>query len=246
MLAARSFLTERTLVLMADQIAAPHLVKQIMRAPAAYYGTLLGVDRDLSRVFDFDDATKITLAADGVRVSAIGKTLPTYGAVSTSVFVMSTSLVTALEALQVSNLSKDPSLTEKGIAEAARRGQVVAHDVEGAIGQDVDSAEMRLHAEWLVRVYGVRLAIDRRCARRRVRRPPTRWRSFEQLLAEKDDASLHAVQPGPGDDVGAREGGARPPGHVPPRSGVHGRRAPAAGKLRTVFGAGEGHEVSRR
>ena len=40
-LAARSFLTERTLLLMADQIAAPHLVAEIARQPAAADETVL-------------------------------------------------------------------------------------------------------------------------------------------------------------------------------------------------------------
>ncbi|MBC8132481.1 MAG: NTP transferase domain-containing protein, partial [Deltaproteobacteria bacterium] len=60
-LVARSFVTERTLLVMADQIAAPALVTDLVHAPAAGDRTLLCIDRDLARVFDIDDATKVRL-----------------------------------------------------------------------------------------------------------------------------------------------------------------------------------------
>src|SRR5262252_6293190 len=77
-LAARAFVTERTLLVMADQIAAPALVRELAALPAAAGPTVLAVDRDLPRVFDIDDATKVKLAGD--RVSEIGKGLPRYDA----------------------------------------------------------------------------------------------------------------------------------------------------------------------
>ena len=85
-LAARSFVTERTLLLMADQIAAPGLVREIASHAAPGDRTVLGVDRDLSRVFDIDDATKVKLAGD--RVAEIGKELTSYDAVSAGLFVI--------------------------------------------------------------------------------------------------------------------------------------------------------------
>ena len=62
------------------------------------------VDRDLARVFDIDDATKVRLAGD--RVAEIGKQLTKYGAVSTGLYVMAPSLLAALDRLA------RPSLTE--------------------------------------------------------------------------------------------------------------------------------------
>ena len=111
-LAARAFVTERTLLVMADQIAAPGLVRELVAAPAAGDRTLLCVDRDLARVFDIDDATKVQLSGD--RVATIGKGLRTgsYQATSAGLFVMSPSLVAALEGLP------EPSLTE-GVQAAA-------------------------------------------------------------------------------------------------------------------------------
>ncbi|HEX7501474.1 MAG TPA: NTP transferase domain-containing protein, partial [Polyangia bacterium] len=53
-LAARRFITERTLLVMSDQIAAPHLVREMAQQPCEGELTVLAVDPDLSRVFDFD------------------------------------------------------------------------------------------------------------------------------------------------------------------------------------------------
>jgi choline kinase len=148
-LAARAFVTERTLLLMADQIAAPALVREIAAHPAAGDRSVLGIDHDLSRVFDIDDATKVKLAGD--RVAEIGKQLTRYEAVSAGLFVIAPALVDVLASLD------RPSLTE-GVAVAAARGQVVAHDVGTKLWQDLDSGEQKLHAEWLLRVYSDELA----------------------------------------------------------------------------------------
>ena len=196
-LAARSFVTERSLLVMADQIAAPHMVRDMTKLPASGDVTVLAVDRDLSRVFDFDDATKVGLAAaqgSGAlcHVTSIGKDLLLHDAVSAGLFVMSPSLVACLEDLAAADV---PSLTD-GVAEAARRGQVEAYDVAGAVWQDVDSADMRKHAEWLLRVYGDDL-----------RHPDVRGTVrttgadtlalIERLLAEKDAPRYTLFNPGP-------------------------------------------------
>ena len=194
-LAARSFVTERTLLVMADQIAAPHLVREMVRLPTDEDTTVLAVDYDLSRVFDFDDATKVKLGESKgreKRVLAIGKDLANHDAVSAGLFVMSPTLMACLGDLAK---RQPPSLTE-GVAEAARRGQVVAHDVAGAIWQDVDSPEMRLHAEWLVRVYGDELRHpDVRSAARSAGADTLAL--IESLLAEKKLPRYTLFNPGP-------------------------------------------------
>ncbi|HEY0713432.1 MAG TPA: alanine--glyoxylate aminotransferase family protein, partial [Polyangia bacterium] len=149
---ARRFLVEPTLLLMADQIAAPSLVKRFVTHKPSPDVTLLGIDRELSRVFDIDDATKVALGPGkpNPRVNAIGKRLVDYEAVSTSLIAVAPALLDCLDALP------EPSLTE-GLGEAARRGLVEALDVSGAVWQDVDSAQMRQHADWLLRAYGEEL-----------------------------------------------------------------------------------------
>jgi 2-aminoethylphosphonate-pyruvate transaminase len=194
-LAAGKFISERTLLVMSDQIAAPHLVREMAQQPCEGDLTVLAVDPDLSRVFDFDDATKVKLwdhKSRDRRVSAIGKNLADHDAVSAGLFVMSPTLVACLDDLAK---SKEPSLTE-GVAEAARRGLVVAHDVAGAIWQDVDSAEMRLHAEWLLRVYGDDLLHPGSLSATRSAGADT-LALIESLLAEKNLPHYTLFNPGP-------------------------------------------------
>jgi 2-aminoethylphosphonate-pyruvate transaminase len=105
---------------------------------------------------------------------------------------MSPTLVDCLDDLA---RTKDPSLTE-GVAEAARRGLVVAHDVAGAIWQDVDSAEMRLHAEWLLRVYGDELLHPGVRSAARSTGADT-LALIESLLAEKNLPRYTLFNPGP-------------------------------------------------
>jgi 2-aminoethylphosphonate-pyruvate transaminase len=193
-LAARAFVTEPLLLLMADQIAAPGLVERLAARPPPDT-TLLGVDRELSRVFDIDDATKVSLdqlhhhRRGCLRVRDMGKSLTDYQAVSTSLFAMSPSLVDCLNALP------EPSLTE-GVAEAARRGLVEGVDVTGLVWQDVDSAEMRLHADWLLRAYGEEL--QRPSVQAETSPPASDTLALvEQLLAEKDDPRYVLLNPGP-------------------------------------------------
>jgi 2-aminoethylphosphonate-pyruvate transaminase len=240
-LAARKFITERTLLVMSDQIAAPHLVREMAQQPCEGDLTVLAVDHDLSRVFDFDDATKVKLwdhKSRDKRVSAIGKDLADHDAVSTGLFVMSPTLVVCLDDLAK---SKHPSLTE-GVAEAARRGLVVAHDVAGAIWQDVDSAEMRLHAEWLLRVYGDDLLHPGTLPAARSTGADT-LALIESLLAEKNLPRYTLFNPGP---VVTSAGVKAALVHYDvchrdeDYSGVVRRLQQ---KLRPVFGASEEHEM---
>jgi 2-aminoethylphosphonate-pyruvate transaminase len=234
-LAARGFVTERTLLVMADQIVAPALVRELVAAPAVGDRTLLCVDRDLARVFDVDDATKVQLSGD--RVVTIGKDLRVglYQATSAGLFVMSPSLVEALEGLP------EPSLTE-GVQEAAARGLVVGHDVAGRPWQDVDTPEMKLHAEWLLRVYGDDLERPAMQAT-----PPSTADDtlalIERLLAEKDEPGYVLFSPGPV-MTSARVKAALVHHDVCHRdadySAVVGR---LQDKLRPVFGASPAHET---
>jgi 2-aminoethylphosphonate-pyruvate transaminase len=231
--AAREFVTERCLLVMADQIAAPALIADLARAPATGERTILCVDRDLARVFDIDDATKVKLK--GRDVVAIGKDLIGADAVSAGLFVMSPTLLAALDTLP------DPSLTE-GVQAAANAGLVEARDVGRQLWQDIDAPEMRLHAEWLLRVYGEDLA---RAAVNAA--PPSPAAStlelVERLLAEKDEPGHVLLNPGPV-MTSARVKAALVHHDVCHRdedySGVVRRLQE---KLRPLFGASEHHEV---
>jgi 2-aminoethylphosphonate-pyruvate transaminase len=134
-----------------------------------------------------------------------------------------------------------PSLTE-GVAAAAASGLVVAHDVGTKLWQDVDSAEMKLHAEWLLRVYGDELARPAMQAA-----PPSAAAGtlalIERLLAEKDQPGYILFSPGPV-MTSARVKAALVHHDVCHRdddySAVVGRLQQ---KLRPAFGASSAHEM---
>jgi 2-aminoethylphosphonate-pyruvate transaminase len=237
-LAARAFVGERTLLVMSDQIAAPSIVRELIALPAGTGPTVLCVDRDLARVFDIDDATKVKLA--GGRVSGIGKALGVYDAVSAGLFVMAPSLVGALAALLPAG---PPSLTE-GVAAAAARGEVVGHEIGTRLWQDVDSPEMRLHAEWLLRVYGDDLARPAMPAATALDAGAAGTLALiERLLAEKDQPGYVLFSPGPV-MTSARVKAALVHHDVCHRDGDY---AEVVGrlqkKLRPVFGASPAHET---
>lgn len=231
--AARSFLTERTLLVMADQVAAPALCAEMCALPPHGDRTVLAVDKDLARVFDVDDATKARLS--GGAVTAIGKDLRKYDAVSAGMFVCGPSLLEALDGLP------DPSLTQ-GVAAAASRGQVLAHEVAGKLWQDVDTPDMRRHAEWMLRVYGDEL--DR--AAMHTAAPPAAQGTLElieQLLAEKDAPGHTLFNPGPV-MTSARVKAALVHHDVCHRDGDYSdvvRRLQS--KLRPLYGASDQHEM---
>ena len=231
--AARPFLTERTLLVMADQIAAPALLHELVTLPSPADQTVLCIDRDLARVFDIEDATKVELAGD--RVRGIGKDLAQYQAVSAGLFVMSPTLLAALDSLV------EPSLTQ-GVAAAAARGLVTAHDVGTKLWQDVDSPAMKAHADWLVRVYGGDLARPSVTATAHSHAGDT-MALVDRLLAEKDLPGHVLFSPGPV-MTSARVKAALVHHDVCHRdedySAVVGR---LQAKLRPVFGASPEHEM---
>jgi hypothetical protein len=94
------------------------------------------VDRDLPRVFDIDDATKVKLTDDDV--ADIGKVRALYDAVSAGLFVMAPSLSCA-------RADVAPSLTE-GVTAAAPEGLLVAHDVASSRRKNQRKGSARLRA----------------------------------------------------------------------------------------------------
>ena len=105
-------------------------------------GATLLVDRRIDQVFDLDDATKV--ATEGNLIRRIGKTLATYDAVDTGVFVCTQALTQALR--DELSVRGDVSLSQ-GVQRLADRSRMHALDVGEGDWQDVDTPAMLAHAE---------------------------------------------------------------------------------------------------
>jgi RpiB/LacA/LacB family sugar-phosphate isomerase len=159
-LAARAYLDRPCVLSMGDHLVAPALVRRVMVAPAAPDECVLGVDYDLERSIDVDEATKVRV--EGGRVVAIGKALADYDGIDTGVFRVGPSLVDALDAVLAEN--GDCSLSE-GVGLLAARGKVAACDVRDTRWVDIDEPFAFRRAEMLVRLFGDDLDASRKPAR---------------------------------------------------------------------------------
>ncbi len=140
-LTAREATPEDFALLMSDHLFDPEALARLLRAPRNPDECLLGVDRNLTGIFDMDDATKVRLTGD--RIADIGKTLDAYDAVDTGMFVCAPALFDALTAC--AHPEEGCSLTD-GVRRLAREGRMRYLDVEGAAWQDVDTPESLRHA----------------------------------------------------------------------------------------------------
>jgi len=111
--------------------------------------SVLGVDYDIDRCFDLDDATKVRL--EGGRIVEISKTLGSYNALDSGVFRIGPSLIEALD--DVYRQKGDCSLSD-GVRTLSQRGEFFGSDIGSACWIDVDTPEAARHAAHLVRVLG--------------------------------------------------------------------------------------------
>ena len=148
LLAARDFVKGPTWLLMSDHLWSPGILRAVRRAPLAMNEAVLGIDFDIPRCFDLDDATKVAIRGD--RVREIGKELPKYDALDTGIFRITPALVDALDAVD----GPQGCSLSQGVAALARDGRMRVVDVEGAAWIDVDTPEALERAESLLRRYG--------------------------------------------------------------------------------------------
>ncbi len=142
-LAAREHVGDEFVLVMADHVIGD----EIMAVAAAHHplegGATLLVDYKLDTIFDMDDATKV-LSGPGGRIESIGKQIERYDCVDTGVFVCTTALMDAIDA--VFQEQGDASLSH-GVAALSARGTMRVLDVGDGFWQDVDTPEMLQHAE---------------------------------------------------------------------------------------------------
>ncbi len=145
-LAARPFVGDPFLLTMADHVFGDEVMRLAGAHTPISQGATLLVDYKLDTIFDMDDATKVL--ADGDRIVAIGKQIPSYNAVDTGLFVCTGGLMEALD--EVYAARGDASLSQ-GIARLAGRGRMRLLDIGTGFWQDVDTPEMLHHAEAILR-----------------------------------------------------------------------------------------------
>ena len=149
LLAAAEHLDRECLLTMADHLVAPELVRRLVRAELPPGACALGVDFDIERCFDLDDATKVRVT--GSAITAIGKELDGYNAIDTGIFRINMSLAEELRGAVARR--GDASLSD-GVRALAARGLFVATDVGDARWIDVDTPAAHARAEAMLRVFG--------------------------------------------------------------------------------------------
>lgn len=133
-LCAREVIHENFLMLMADHLFEPETARLLLHQPLGKDEVILGVDTNIGRVFDLDDATKVRL--DGDRVVEISKTLRNYNALDTGMFVCSPMLFDWLETAATAN--GNCSLSD-GLRLMAQKGTFKGFGIGEALWQDVDT-----------------------------------------------------------------------------------------------------------
>ncbi len=149
LLAARQWVDQPCVLSMSDHLYSPELVRRLLAADLPEGACGLGVDYDIERCFDLDDATKVR-RANG-RIVNIGKELEGYDCLDTGVFRIGPALISELE--RVYDAWGDASLSD-GVLALAQRGEFFACDVGDARWIDVDTPEMLAKAETMIHVFG--------------------------------------------------------------------------------------------
>jgi 1L-myo-inositol 1-phosphate cytidylyltransferase len=132
-LAARELLKNPFLLLMADHIFEPKTAHALLQQTLGDDEVILGVDYNIDRIFDLEDATKVKV--QGNKIVAIGKDLLRYDALDTGMFLCSPTL---LERLESAKRNDDCSLSD-GMRQLAQEGKLRAFDVGEGRWQDVDT-----------------------------------------------------------------------------------------------------------
>lgn len=149
LLAASEWIDRDCILTMSDHLVAPELLRALTRAEVPAGACALGVDFDIERCFDLDDATKVRV--HGHTIEAIGKDLSDYNAIDTGIFRINAHLVRVLRG--IFEAQGDASLTD-GVRALASRGRFVAVDVGDARWIDVDTPAAHARAEAMLRVFG--------------------------------------------------------------------------------------------
>ncbi len=142
-LKARDCLYEPFLLLMADHLFDPSIVRKLIEFSLADGGIALGVDGNRSNpLVDLEDVTRVK--TEGGKIRDIGKNIKEYNGFDTGLFVCTPAIFTTLE--RCAEETSDTSLSG-AVRELATHGLVNAVDINGQFWIDVDDPEAFRRAE---------------------------------------------------------------------------------------------------
>lgn len=142
--AAAPLVNEAFLLLMADHLFDPSIVRDLIAKPLIGTRLVLAIDRRLHNpLVDLSDVTRVLVAADE-RICAIGKGIPEFNAFDTGIFLTSPALIQAVREDMVQGGSG--SITA-GVLRLAGCGLATTLDIGQRFWLDVDDAAAHAHAE---------------------------------------------------------------------------------------------------
>jgi choline kinase len=132
-LQAKYAVRENFLLLMADHIFASNTARSFLSLAPQQDEVILAIDRNVDRVFDLEDATKVRLEQN--QIVEIGKNLRWYNALDTGMFQCSPML---FERLEEATIDGNCSLSD-GLRLMAANRKFKAFDIGDALWQDIDT-----------------------------------------------------------------------------------------------------------
>jgi choline kinase len=138
-LKARDKLHDNFLLLMADHLFEPETARMMVRQHLAPGQVILGVDPNVDRIFDIDDATKVRRA--GGWIVEIGKDIEEYDAIDTGMFLCTPAV---FDDLDLSSKDGNCSLSD-GMRRLAQSGRLRGMEID-APWHDLDTPEALAHA----------------------------------------------------------------------------------------------------
>ena len=138
-LKARTAIRDNFLLLMADHLFEAETARMMVRQRLAPGEVILGVDPNVHRIFDIDDATKVRRI--GNRIVDIGKEIQEYDAIDTGMFLCTPTL---FEDLDLASRDGNCSLSD-GMRRLSRGGRLRALEID-APWHDLDTPEAFAHA----------------------------------------------------------------------------------------------------
>ncbi|PID39574.1 MAG: hypothetical protein CSA65_03045 [Proteobacteria bacterium] len=195
--AARAHIDAPVLALHSNLLFSPGMVGPLVDLDHSSARPILLVDYKVRRLFDPDAVLKVRTEED--RVAAVGFDLPDYDAVAVGLAVLTPELIDRMA--ESGDNAVGTSLVEL-LRPLVAAGELYAWDINGALWQQVHSAETRRHGEWMLRAYGENLHDDSApAARHQASGPRSNERTLsyiEGLLSDSRSRARHYVLMNPG------------------------------------------------